>query len=617
MFETFRKMIVPIIIIILLFFTAMIVLEWGLGFSSRQSFADTNLAAIINGEDITWQEYNNIYNNMLQSEVQQTPEGDISEQRRAQLHEQAWQQMLHDRLLMQEVAKRDIGVTADEIYSFLKYSPPPELQSISSFQTDGKFDYNKYINAMADPQASPFWASLEPYVRSEIMKLKMQEMVVQAVTVSEEEIKTAFMNAKEEVKVGVVNVAFERFSRPGPKVTDEDLRAYFDENPEDFQLDERRTLNIALIEKKPQPYDWEVAYNKAKQIYDSIQAGSDFAEMAKKYSSDGSAKDGGDLGWFDQGQMVPEFDKTVFSMQLGTVSEPVKTQFGWHIIQLNDRKEEMDTPRGKTEPEMVKKALASHILIAPEISQESKDEFHSRLTKFREAADRLGFLVAIEEENIPLRQTAFFFRNGNIQYIGNNPLVSDFAFDNEVNTISDIMENNSAYFIVQVGQIREAGPSTFEEAKDKLQLAVLTEKVMTMCVDTANAIWSEIEAGTDIEDAAKEHGDIYYEPKPFNRLAFVQGLRRDPVAIGTAFSIKEPGTIHPPVKHEQGVAIIKLLERTTPDLSEFNAQRDSIYYAIMTTKQQQIYSQWFDNLVNSSEIVNNVQKALLENPDML
>ncbi|MGH8016253.1 MAG: SurA N-terminal domain-containing protein, partial [Candidatus Zixiibacteriota bacterium] len=290
MFDALRKMIFPIIIVVLLFFVAMIVLEWGFGFSGSQQMQDQNLAAVINGEEISWPAYNNIYESVVQSEIRKVPDGELSDDQRRQLHERAWQQLVHDRVLLQEVAKRDIHVTNDEIYSYLKFSPPPELQSVPSFQTDGKFDYQKYMMAMADPQASPFWASIEPIVTKDIMKLKLQEMVISTATISEEEIKTSFLQANEKVKLGVVNVKFERFSRPPPETPDDELQAYFEEHQDDYKLDERRGLNVALLEKAPKPYDWELAYNRAKQVHDSILAGVDFADLAKRFSADGSAQ---------------------------------------------------------------------------------------------------------------------------------------------------------------------------------------------------------------------------------------------------------------------------------------------------------------------------------------
>jgi len=617
MFKALRRMIVPIIIIVLFFFAGMIVLEWGMGLSSRQNYQNTNLAAIINGEEITWQQYNRTYNNLAQAEIQKAPDQELSENQRRQIHLNAWQQIVHDRLLMQQVKNFDIIVSADEIYSFLKYSPPPELQASPSFQTDGNFDYTKYVNAMADPQAEAFWASIEPIIISEIEKIKIQEMVIQAAHVSEDEVKRAYIEKFEEVDLGLVNISFARFSKPPPTSTEDEVRAFFEERRDDYYLDEKRGLNIAILEKSPKPYDWEISYNLAIAIYDSIQAGSDFAEMARKYSDDVTSEDGGDLGWFPAGQMVPEFDKIAFSLQADDVSQPVRTQFGWHIIKVHERKEVNETPPGKDQAVLVKKARASHVLIKADVSQETLDELYNRIERFNVAAVNTGFEKAARDLKMPVRRTSTFFRGKNIQFIGSNPQVNNFAFESELNAISDLMENNSSFFVVQLSEIDSAGPASFEDSKEKVQIDIVRYKVLTLCMDTANAIWDEFKAGTPIEKAAENHAENIEILESVSRTGWVPQLRREPALIGAAFSMESVGDMTPPVKFGQGVAIFKLINRTTPDLTDYNSKRDSIYSAILNYKQQNIYEIWFESLVRSSEVVNNVEKALLENPDFL
>ncbi len=614
MFETLRRMIFPIIIIVLLFFVAMIVFEWGLGLSRQRASADASVAAIINGEKIPWETYNRIYSSMYKAESKNYEE-DLPEDKVREIHQQAWRQLLHDYLLMQQVRKHNITVTDEEIYAFLRYNPPPEIQQY--FQTDGKFDYQKYFNAMADPQASGFWASLEPFARESIMKQKLQEMVIQTAHVTEPEVKEYFLDNNEKVKVGFINVKYERFSRPPPRSTEEELEEFYNQHKEDYPIDERAALNIALLEKKPAPMDWERTFKKASAIYDSIKAGADFAEMAKKYSEDpSSAKNGGDLGWFPKGQMVEAFDRKVFSMKKGEISEPIRTKFGWHIIKVHDFKEEKEVPRGKKEKELVKKVHASHILISTKPSQETLDKAYRRLEEFLTAAKKKGFFKAAQDLKIPIKSTTPFFRGKTIQYIGRDMNAHRFAFEHKEDEISGIMENNSAYFVLQVAKRFPAGMATFEEAKEKVKLDIVKYKVAKICRDTANAIYEEIQNGVDIKKAAKNHGEKYQVSEPFTRTAYVKGIGRYPTAIGAAFSLKEPGQISKPIDYEQGTIIYKLLERITPDLTEYNNQRDSLYAVILNYKRQELYSKWFEHLVETSDIVNNTEQLLEEQKQM-
>jgi len=612
MFETLRRMIFPIIIIVLFFFVAMIVFQWGLGLSRRQQYADANVAAVINGMEVSWETYNRAYQSLYQIESENTDE-ELPESKIREIQQTAWKRLLHDHLIMQEVAKHNLAVTDDELYAFLRYNPPPELQQLPYFQTDGRFNYQKYVSSMANPQDAAFWASVEPFAKENVLKQKLQEMIIQAARVTESEVKEFYLTINEKIKVGMVNVGYDRFSKPPPRSTDEELEEFFNERRDDYPVDERAALNIALIEKKPQALDWERTYNKAMAIYDSIQAGADFGEMAGRYSDDpASAKNGGDLGWFPRGQMVEEFDRKVFSMKEEEISEPIRTEFGWHIIKLHAFKEEMEKPRGKKDKELVRKAHASHILVKTEAGQETLDRAYRRLEEFHTAAKKKGFFKAAEDLSLPIKKTAMFFRGKNIQFIGNDPNAGRFAFENEVDAISDLLESKTAFFVVRVAERVPAGKATFEEAEKKVNLDILKYKVATLCRDTADAIYTEIQKGTDIEKAAKIFGEEYETPAEFLRTDYVKGLGSNAMAIGAAFSLSEPGQISEPVDFDQGTVVFKLLERTSPDLSDYNARRDSLHTVILNYKRQELYGRWFENLIENSEIVNNIEKTLQE-----
>ena len=135
-------------------------------------------------------------------------------------------------------------------------------------------------------------------------------------------------------------------------------------------------------------------------------------------------------------------------------------------------------------------------------------------------------------------------------------------------------------------------------------------KVLALCNDTASAIWAEIENGTDIKKAAKMFGEEYETPDAFDRGGYVKGLRRAPAAIGAAFSLTSPGQMSPPAEYEQGIVIFKLIERTSPDLSDLTAKHDSVANVILQSKRQELYSRWFDHLVATSDIQNFVMESL-------
>ena len=600
MFDFLRRMIVPIMMIALVGFLATIIFQWGAGMSSRKKYETSNLAAVINGEEISWTDFQRVYDNLVKAEQQKSDE-EISDAKQNELYDNAWSQIQYERLLGQEIAKHNITVSDDELYDFLKYSPPQVFMQSPTFQTNGQFDYQKYINALADPNYASVWASYDSYFRNEIKKMKLQEMIIQAAHVTENEVKDYFVALNEKIQVGMINVGYGPFSRLGLTFTDDQYQEYYNTHKDEYTLKERAVINLVSIDKKPSQADWANGQTQILLIADSLSAGADFAEIAKIYSQDNSAAAGGDLGWFPKGQMVPEFDKMVFSMKKGDISPPVKTQFGWHIIKNFGFKDE--TEGGKT----VKKVKASHILIKVVPSQETLDIANRKLSKFRTDALDLGFEEAAAKNNLTPNKTVPFERGANIQFLGRDKSASDFAFENEVDAISQVLENSTKQFVIQLIEKLPAGQAPYDVCERKVKLDVRKEKIQSLCSDTATAIWADIQNGVSFKKAAKKHNIKYEETKEFARGGYVKGLSNSPKAQGAAFALENIGDMSGPIDYNQGTIIFKLLKKTTVDLNQFTTQKDSLTNVILVNKQKELFNNWYENLIKNSEIVNNIQ----------
>ncbi|MBN1213301.1 MAG: peptidylprolyl isomerase [candidate division Zixibacteria bacterium] len=609
MFEALRKAIVPIIVITLVFFVGLIVLQWGADFTgSGRRNMNPNVAAVINGQEIPWTDYNRILNNLYQQELENY-DGEIPDDKTFEIEDKAWKQLLYDNLIMQQIAKHNIIVTDEELYAYLRMSPPQFLQQVPQFQTEGRFDYQKYVNAMVDPQAAGFWASIEPMIRNEILKLKVQELVIQTVHVTDDEVKQNFLENEEKVKLGLVNVGFSKYQRDLPEITDEELQKYYDEHQDKYRVNPRVVLEVAQIEKAPSDYDWELAHRQLNEVYDSIMAGADFAEMAKEYSQDNSAQQGGDLGWFAQGQMVKEFDSLSFSMKKDEISEPFQTQFGWHIIKHHGYKEEMEVPRGKTEKEKVRKAHVSHILIKVTTSQDTRDNIFNQLQELLVIADKQGLDSAGKELGIPIKKTAPFEKKSSIQFIGYSQQAEDFAFGEKAGAISDIMENASSYYIIGVAEKIPAGIAEFDDARTLVRGDLRNEILTKICKDTADAIYTAIKEGSTWDKAAKKYNCEYLQTELITRSNYMPGVGYDPKPMGVAFSLTETNPMTEPISYKTGCVILKLLDRINPDLSTFNEKRDSLFAAVKLQKQQDAYGKWFNMLIDNSEIENYTTRA--------
>ena len=134
-----------------------------------------------------------------------------------------------------------------------------------------------------------------------------------------------------EVKKNLVStMKIKKLLEPRIKVTEEEMKAFFEENKEDFAQEEQVKARHILVATE----------KEAQEIKDKLAKGEDFAALAKEYSTDDSTKNnGGQLGFFNRGDMVPEFEKAAFALAVGEISAPVKTEYGYHLIKVEEKKE--------------------------------------------------------------------------------------------------------------------------------------------------------------------------------------------------------------------------------------------------------------------------------------
>ena len=593
MFQWLRRMIFPIIIIALGAFLALIVLQWGAQMADQNRYATATYAASINGQEVSWNQFQNEYERLREQQFDPAEE-ELTEEKVQQLQEGAWNQILQSYLLLQEADKYHLTVSDEEVYQFLRYTPPQYLQTIPQFQTDGQFDYQKYFSTMLDPQAASFWKSIEGRLVEDILKLKVQHMVIQAAMVTEDEVKQSFLDAKEKVRVGLVNVSIGLFDRP--QNTDEELQQYYQDHQDDYRQDERAVLKMVKLDKEPSEADWERTYRRAKIIYDSIQAGADFEEMARTYGEDASSEKGGDLGWFAPDRMVKEFSDVAFTMKEGDLSEPFRTKFGWHIVKLHAYRTEND----------IREAHCSHILIRTTMSEETSDYIHTRFQDFLLLAEQEGFEPAAIESRLPIKELKPFTAKGPIEMMGHQKEALKFAFEAKVGDFSDILETNAFVFVVELAERLPSGVAPFEDVRNTVDQDVRSAKLKELSRDTAAVLYADLQETGSLKRAAEMHSLEYKETDPITRSSYIPGVGQNPPVLGAAFSLKEPGQYTAPVEHATGTALLQLLERTTPDLTEFNEKRDSVSSALLMSKQQQMYSTWFAKLVDDAEIENNI-----------
>ncbi|MFC1662063.1 peptidylprolyl isomerase, partial [Gemmatimonadota bacterium] len=312
--------------------------------------------------------------------------------------------------------------------------------------------------------------------------------------------------------------------------------------------------------------------------------------VAQRESADEvSANQGGDLGTFSRGQMVPVFDSAVFGAPLNRVMEPLQTNYGFHVIEVLSRQGDS--------------AQARHILIPVERTNESD----LRLLTLADSLEVLGEIRTIEEAAEELGQTVrtqemtelFPFLAGAGQISDGLEWVFEEAAPGE---ISPVFEDRQAFYMMELISSEPGGTQTLEQATASIEQVLRIEKKVQLAEVEAASLIDNARASGTLE--VLDNGDdlVVQEAGPFSRAEFVPGLGRQNSAIGAAFGLAE-GTISDPVVTQTDVFLIQTLERIPADSLAFEEQKADQRARLGFAVQQQRLQQWIQGLREVANIV--------------
>ena len=309
------------------------------GLLGRGPVTTTTAVASVDGQNILYTQWVDAAQQMAQQQEQAQGRGLTLDERR-EVDDRAFNELVNNILLENEYKRRGIRVSDAEIQDMARYSPPPQFQNLPELQTDGRFDQAKYARFLSSPSTRQqgILVSLENYYRSELPRQKLFQQVGGDAYVSDTRLWNIYRDTHDSASVSYV--AF----RPVPttddkaKVTDSETSAYYAAHKKDYERPGRAVLSIVSVSRTPTAADTAETLAKIKAIREEIAKGGKFEDIAKRESDDSvSGSKGGDLGRSVKGAYVKEFDDAVFSSPIGALSQPVKTQYGYHVLRVDKR----------------------------------------------------------------------------------------------------------------------------------------------------------------------------------------------------------------------------------------------------------------------------------------
>ncbi|MBT4371035.1 MAG: hypothetical protein HOD18_10825 [Candidatus Marinimicrobia bacterium] len=553
--------------------------------------------AQINGEDISPDYFNQLVSQQLEQARSNGQKLNDFQIRRAR--DTAWDNMLQDVLVSQEVKRLNISASDEEVMYHLENNPPPFLQQNPSFQTDGIFDWDKYRTALASPQGDE-WLPIEAFMKNTyVPNFKLQKLLDESIIIMERNIKNEFIKRNVNYTISGIHITSGKVPVEESEPSDSEIQDEYKKSKSDFKHDELRSVSYVSWIKEPAKNDSVSVQKLATAIYERTKEGEEFATLANEYSVDpgNQGTKGGDLGWFGKGQMVKEFEKAAFTAKKGEIIEPVKSNFGYHIIYVRDKKIE----------DGEEKVLASHILLKIEISSTTLSNLKRDATLFSYDAQDNGFSSAVSEHNLDIGNHKKMNEEGfSIKGLGGLRAGVRFAFNNKVGDVSDILENDQYFSVFTLDTIIAPGFKSYEEVQAQIKSTLKKTKVMAATLDEANKLLLTI-SGKDIklDDAIDEDSELDAIKNESKQL--VQGftsIGRSNYVTGALLAAK-PGEILGPLETGRGHAIIELKEISVFDSTEYGVQKESLRKTIFNQKQNQFFQAWLDDLKEDAEIVDN------------
>ncbi|MBW1896222.1 MAG: peptidylprolyl isomerase, partial [Deltaproteobacteria bacterium] len=399
-----------------------------------------------------------------------------------------------------------------------------------------------------------------------------------------------------EVNVKYLRLAFDDFEGQA-EVTEEQVQAHFDLNKDDYGAPKRVSARHILF-KIDQGADQEAvdeARKKAAEVLAEASSGKDFAELAKEYSDDtGSKTAGGDLGFFTRDRMVKPFSDAAFAMEIGEISEPVKSPFGWHIIKV-EAIEEAREPDLAEAAEQIRTKLKKDT--ARSLAFDRSEDIYDACYEARSIVD-----VAATQQ-LQVHETGFFSEGGAIEGIKEARKFAEVAFALPENEPSEPLELQAGYYILQRIASKPANIPELETVKDKVKKDLIEAKREELAKGEAETFLADLTGGADIREAAASRKLEVKSTEFFQRSGAIPGLGYEQDIQKAAFSLSEAKRFPDnTVKGRKGYYVISLKTRQEPDVQEFEEKKTQITSGLLAEKRQRTVQEFIDQLREQSVV---------------
>ena len=584
--ESFHHLKWILLAVVAAFIIGFVFIDMGLGGASNRQQTERAYAARVNGSTISYRDYQRAL--YFTTENYKRMYGDRFNDEMAQamgISKQVLDTLVDQRLLLQEAERLHLDATQEEVRR--------KILQIPTLNPDGKFVGNELYTRFVQQIGFDNAADFEDDLARQITIDKMESALTDSVVVSPKAAEAEYRRLSENAKIRYVLYPSER-EQAFITVTPADAQAYYNANKSKYMHGEQREMRYLIadylkirqgvhptdqqlrdryeahkaefktppsahavhilikLDKDPTPEADAAAKVKADALAAQLKGGADFATLAKANSADpGSAAKGGDLGWFNQGQMVPEFDQMVFSAPLNSINV-VRSQFGYHVIKVLERKGEST----KTFDEM--KIQLTNDYTDEITKSQAREQIAKVMQQVRDVkpktADEFSKLA---NEIVVSNDTKWFQKNEAIPGLGYNNVLSQWLFQAKPNDFGEVIGTSRGPAIPFLAGVRPAATSPFEDVREKATADARSEKA----IESAKQKLQAAMAGAPTVDAIAAKLGLPAADTTVRRQGGATGIQGDTSTLMDSAMAANPGEVKGPVVAGTGAIAFQVLEQ--------------------------------------------------------
>ena len=591
--------------------------------STTVGAAPREVIAEVDGHELTAGDFQSRYQAQLQAYQQQFG-GNINEQliRQLGIDQQILTQMVDEEVAVIEADRHNLKVSDDELAE--------QIFAIPGLQENGKFigeqRYEQLLRAQRPPLTK---AQFEDGLRRSMVIDKLRAALTDWIALSDAEVEREFKQRNEKVKLQVVALTADKF-RDKVTVSDADVASYFDAHKAEYRIGEQRKIKYILLDRDQArqrvtvtPAEVERYYNQniqqfqapeqvrashilfktegkneeevrkqAEEVLKKVKAGGDFAALAKQYSEDSTKDQGGDLGLFGRGRMVPEFETAAFAMQPGQVSDLVKSQFGFHIIKVTERKEPTTTPLEQVRAQ-IQQQLATQMADA-QISD-----------KARQLADQIKTASDLDKvakaQGLTVQESGFFQREDPVPGLGASPQVAQTAFRLKEGEASEPANSARGPVFLTVSEKKDPYIPKLEEVQAKVKEDVIRSRAAEMSRQRASEIAAALKNAKDFAAAAKAQGLEAKQTEMITRGSTLPDVGISPEVDAAAFTLPA-NAVSDPIRTNDSTVIVRVDSRDEVTPEEFGKQKEAFRAELLNERRNRFFTAYMTKVKEKMKI---------------